>query len=171
MGVVVRKHLSRVVAFALAFGAPLSAPAQSPDTCARFTGTVSARVSALLPRFPGGGPDLRAAVARLVEEEPLLSGEVVSLSDNATAAQKEAIGGGLADAAGFFAKCGFQCKGAERQVRCAISLADSGTRVGYVMSATPTMSQGIPGVGNAGASTSGSRDPSCNGVMSLSRPC
>jgi hypothetical protein len=169
MGVVVRKHLSGVVAFALAFGAPLSVAAQSPDKCARFA--VSAKVADLLSQFPAGGPDLRATVARLVEAEPSLAGEVASVSDSATAAQKEAIGAGLADAASFFAKCGAQCKYAEQQVRNVVACADSGTRVGYVMSATPTLSQGIPGVGNAGASTSGGRAPSCNGVMSLSRPC
>jgi hypothetical protein len=166
-----RKQLSAVVAIALAFGAPLSAPAQSPGKCTRFSGTVSAKVSALLSQFPQGGPDLQATVARLVEAEPSLAAEVVSLSDNAIAAQKEAIGGGLADAASFFAKCGAQCKSAEQQVRCAIAFADSGTRVGYVMAATPTMSQGIPGFGNTGATTSGGVNPNCNSVMSQSQPC
>jgi hypothetical protein len=166
-----RKHLSGVVVIALALGAPLSAPAQSPGQCARFTGTVSAKVSALLSQFPAGGPALRAMVARLVEGDPALAAEVVSVSDNATAAQKEAIGGGLADAASFFAKCGAQCKYAEQQVRCATTFADSGTRVGYVMAATPTMSQGIPGFSNTGATTSGGFNPNCNSVMSQSRPC
>jgi hypothetical protein len=165
-----RKLLSGIVAIALAFGAPLSAPAQSSDQCTRFTGTVSAKVSGLLSQFPQGGPALRATVARLVEGEPSLAGEVVSVSDNATVAQKEAIGGGLADAASFFAKCGAQCKYAEQQVRCATAFADSGTRVGYVMASTPTMSQGIPGLGNTGATTSGSLRPNCN-VMSQSQPC
>ncbi len=65
-----------------------------------------------------------------------------------------------------------QCKYAEQQVRCALAFADSGTRVGYVMAATPTMSQGIPGFSNTGATTSGGFRPNCNGaVMSQSRPC
>jgi hypothetical protein len=166
-----QKRLSGVVALALAFGTPFSAPAQSPDTCARFTGTVGAKVSALLSQFPDGGPDLRATVARLVEADPSLAGEVVSVAERATSAQKEAIGGGLADAASFFAKCGAQCRYAQQQVRCAIASADSGTRVGYVVAATPTMSQGIPGFGNTGASTSGRPNPNCNSVMSQSRPC
>jgi hypothetical protein len=159
-GFVVRKHLSGVVALALAFAAPLSAAAQSPDKCARSTGTVSAKVAALLSQFPDGGPALRATVARFVEAEPSLAGEMVSVSDTATAAQKEAIGGGLADAASFFAKCGAQCKYSEQQVCCAITFADSGTRVGYVMAATPTMSQGIPGFGNAGATAQRQAAPS-----------
>jgi hypothetical protein len=166
-----RKLLSGIVAIALAFGAPLSAPAQSSDQCTRFTGTVSAKVSDLLLQFPQAGPALRATVARLVEAEPALAREMVSVSDNATAAQKEAIGAGLADAASFFAKCGVSCKDAEQKVRSAISFADSGTRVGYVMAATPTMSQGIPGFGNTGATTSGGLNPNCNSVMSQSRPC
>jgi hypothetical protein len=166
-----RKHLSAVLVVLLACGATAPARAGSFTKGGQFAGTVSPRVSALLSQFPAGGPGLRAAVASLVEADSSLADDVAFVGNEATAAQKEAIGGGLADAAGFFAKCGSSCKDAEQKVRSAISFADSGTRVGYVMAATPTMSQGIPGFSNTGATTSGGLNPNCNSVMSQSQPC
>ena len=119
------KQLSGIVTFIFAFCAAVSAPAQSPDTFARSD---RANVSALLTQFPVGGPDMRATIARIVIAEPSLAREVVALSARATAAQKEAIGGGLSDAASFFAKCGVPCAYAAQQVRNAIASADSDTR-------------------------------------------
>jgi hypothetical protein len=161
------RHLVRVLTVLLACGAP--AHAGSFTSSGQFVGTVSPQVSALLSQFPAGGPGLRAAVAVLVESDSSLADDVAFAATTATTAQKEAIGGGLADAASFFAKCGASCRNSEQKVRQAISFADSGTRVGYVMAATPTMSQGIPGLGNVGAATSGS--PQNCSVMSQSRPC
>jgi hypothetical protein len=165
------KHWVGVLAVLFACGSAANAPAGSFNSNGQFAGSVSRQVSVLLVRFPAGGPGLRAAVASLVEADSSLADDVAFVATEATAAQKEAIGGGLADAAGFFAKCGSSCKDAEQKVRSAISFADSGTRVGYVMAATPTMSQGIPGFGNTGATTSGGLNPNCNSVMSQSRPC
>jgi hypothetical protein len=166
-----RKRLSVVLVVLLACGATVPAHAGSFTKDGQFVGTVSPRVSALLSQFPAGGPGLRAAVASLVEADSSLADDATFIATKGTTAQKEAIGGGLADAASFFAKCGVSCKDAEQKVRSAISFADSGTRVGYVMAATPTMSQGIPGFGNTGATTSGGLNPNCNSVMSQSRPC
>jgi hypothetical protein len=165
------KHLVGVLAVLLACGPAPKAPAGSFTRSGQFVGSVSPQVSTLLARFPAGGPGLRASVASLVETDPSLADDLAFAGTEATTAQKEAIGGGLADAAGFFARCGSSCKDAEQKIRSAISFADSGTRVGYVMAATPTMSQGIPGFGNAGATTSGAFRPSCGGVMSQSGPC
>jgi hypothetical protein len=159
-----------VLAAMLVCGAPAPAPAGSFTSGGQFVGSVSAQVSGLLSQFPAGGPGLRAAVAVLLEADSSLADDMAFAATTATAAQKEAIGGGFADAASFFSKCGDLCRDSERRLRLAIWYADSGTRVGYVMAATPTMSQGIPGVGNAGATTSGGTNPNCT-VMSQSRPC
>jgi hypothetical protein len=160
-----------VLAVLLACGAAAQAPAGSFNSGGQFVGSVSPQVSALLSQFPAGGAGLRAAVAVLVEADSSLADDVAFAATTATTAQKEAIGGGLADAAGFFAKCGVTCKNSEQRVRSAISYADSGTRVGYVMAATQTMSQGIPGFGSAGATTSGGTNSQNCTVMSQSRPC
>jgi hypothetical protein len=158
-----------VLAVLLACGATAPAPGGS-FTSGGHVGTVSPEVSALPSQFPAGGPGLRAAVAVLVESDASLADDVAFTATTATTAQKEAMGAGLADAASFFAKCGFSCRDRERLVRLAISFADSDTRVGYVMAATPTMSQGIPGFLNAGATPGGGANPNCN-VISPSRPC
>ncbi len=164
------RRLVGMLAFMLACGTVAPAPAGSFNSSGQFVGSVSARVSGLLSQFAAGGPGLRAAVATLLETDSALADDVAFAATTATSAQKEAIGAGLADAASFFAKCGSSCKDSERQVRSAISFADSGTRVGYVMAATPNMSQGIPGFGSAGVTTSGAAGPNCT-VMSPSRPC
>jgi hypothetical protein len=164
---IMARPLIGMLAVLLACGAP--AHAGSFTKSGQFVGTVSPQVSAMLSQFPAGGPSLRAAVAVLIEADSSLADDVAFAATTATTAQKEAIGGGLADAAGFFAECGASCRNSEQRVRQAISFADSGTRVGYVMAATQTMTQGIPGLGNVGATTSG-KPPSCS-VMSQSRPC
>jgi hypothetical protein len=61
---------------------------------------VSAQLTGLLSQFPAGG-GLRAAVAQLVEADPSLVDEVVFTGCNASPNQKEAIGRGLACAAGY----------------------------------------------------------------------
>ena len=165
------KHLVGVLAVLLACSPAPQATAGAFSRSGQFVGSVSPQVSTLLARFQVGGPGLRASVASLVEVDPSLADDLAFVGKEATTTQKEAIGAGLADAAGFFARCGSSCKEAEQKVRSAISFADSGTRVGYVMAATPTMSQGIPGFGNTGATTSGGLSPNCTGVMSQSRPC
>ena len=133
------------------FGAPTLGLAQS--VC---LSTASPQIAALLGQFPGGGPALRAAVARAVEANPFLADEFVFLATKAKPAQKEAIGMGLADAASYFAKCGLDsCRGAESRIRTAMICADPGTRTGFVLGSAPTLAQGIPGFNNAGVTTNG----------------
>jgi hypothetical protein len=62
----------------------------------------SAQLTGLLSQFPAGGDGLRAAVAQLVEADPSLVDEVVYAGCKASPSQKEAIGRGLAGAAGYF---------------------------------------------------------------------
>ena len=82
--------------------------------------TVSPEVTGLLSQFPGGGADLRAAVAQLVETDPYLVDEVVFAARNATPSQREAIDAGLAGAASYFSMCGIGCSDVDRIVRMAI---------------------------------------------------
>jgi hypothetical protein len=63
---------------------------------------VGAQLTGLLSQFPAGGDGLRAAVAQLVEADPSLVDEMVYAGCNASPSQKEAIGRGLAGAAGYF---------------------------------------------------------------------
>src|SRR5262249_39076906 len=119
-------------------------------------GSSSAQMSALLARFPGGGPALRAAIARLVEEHPELADDAVAAARKANPSQKAAIGAGLADAANYFARFGMDsCPGLELRIRTSLNCADDGTRVGFLFAEAPTLVQGIPGFNNAGASPAG----------------
>jgi hypothetical protein len=117
---------------------------------------VDPQIAALLARFPGGGPALRAAVAAAVEANPSLADAVVAAARKANPAQKQAIGAGLADAANYFAKIGLDwARAAEGRVRTSMVCADEGTRVGFELASVPTLAQGIPGFNNAGANTNG----------------
>jgi hypothetical protein len=165
-----QRYLLAAIAVVCACGASAPVLAGSFTGTGQFIGTVSAQVTVLLSQFPAGGPGLRAAVARLVETSPSLAADMAFAARDASPGQKDAIGGGLADAASYFAKCGSVCAEAEQLVRLAIFFADAGTRVGFVLASTPTMMEGIPGVGNAGATT-GTTPAGCVGaVMSQSRP-
>jgi hypothetical protein len=152
-----RKYLLAACTVAGILGAPSLASAQ-PSGTAPATGTnlclgsSSAQMNALLARFRNGGPALRAAIARLLEEHPELADDVVAAARRANPAQKAAIGAGLADAAGYFAKCGLDsCRGLELRIRTSLSCADDGTRAAFLLGETPTLVQGIPGFNNAGA--------------------
>jgi len=142
--------------------APAVAQLANDSLCA---GAVSPQMAGLLAQFPGGGPALRAAIAQLVEATPSLAAQAVLLARNGNSAQKEAIGGGLADAANFFAKCGSDfCRGAESGVRTAMNCADAGTRVGFILAEAPTLAQGIPGFNNAGATGAAGAGVSATGA-------
>lgn len=157
-----RRYLLAACAAVCLVAAPTLAPGQSRPPVA----TVRPQVAALLNEFPAGGPALRAAVARLVEADPSLADDLVSLARKANPAQKLAIGMGLADAADYFAKCGLDwCRGAEARIRTAMNSADEGTRIGFIQGSAPTLVQGIPGFNNAGVMTNG-----CNHVVSPSGP-
>jgi hypothetical protein len=164
-----QRYLLTALAVLCVCGAP--ALAGSFTATGQFAGTVGPQVTALLSQFPAGGPGLRAAIAQLVEKDPSLADDAVFAARNGSRGQKEAVGGALADAASFFAKCGAGCSDAEQRVRNAMAFADAGTRVGFVVASTPTLAQGIPGFNNAGVATSTTPDPpgspSC---ISPSRP-
>ena len=131
-----RNVLSATCAAMCLLGAPTLGLAQSQ--AALCLGTASPQIATLLAQFPGGGPALRAAVARAVEANPLLADEFVFLATKAKPAQKEAIGMGLADAANYFAKCGLDsCRVAESRIRTAMICADPGTRVGFTLGSAP----------------------------------
>ncbi|MEA2904177.1 MAG: hypothetical protein QOI12_1564 [Alphaproteobacteria bacterium] len=150
-----RNYLLAACAVASILAAPSLASAQpngagaGADQCLAST---SEQVKGLLARFRSGGPALRAAVARLVEEHPELARDLVAVARRANPAQKAAIGAGLADAANYFAKCGSDtCRGLEGLIRTSLVCADEGTRVGFLVAEAPTLVQGIPGFNNAGA--------------------
>ncbi len=101
-----QRYLLAALAVICACGASAPAPAGSFNAMGQFAGAVSPQVTGLLSRYPAGGPGLRAAIARLLVTDSSLVDDVVFVARNASPGQKEAIGGGLADAASFFAKCG-----------------------------------------------------------------
>lgn len=137
-------------------------PVNHPELCVAI---VNPQITALLAQFPAGGPALRAAIARAVEADPSLAPAVIFAARNANPAQKEAIGAGLADAANYYAKCGLDwCRGLEARIRTAMICADPGTRVGFISGSAPTLTEGIPGFKNAGATTNGCQ------AISPSRP-
>jgi hypothetical protein len=146
--------------------APTVAPAQPFLPAVTCATAARPQLAALVGGFGGGGPALRAAVARAVEADPSLADELVFLARKASPAQKQAIGMGLADAADYFAKCGLDaCRASEARIRTAMNCADDGTRTGFIQGSAPTMVQGIPGFNNAGAQTNG-----CTHVISPSGP-
>jgi hypothetical protein len=136
-----RKLLLGIVA-AGSIGAAVPVVAGSFTGTGQFVGLVSPQITALLSQYPGGGPDLRAAIARAVEANPTLADDTVFAPASAT--QQDAKGAGLADAVKFFANCGLAtCRTAESQIRTAISFGDSGTRAGFVVAANPALAQSL----------------------------
>jgi hypothetical protein len=137
----------------------LSGSAQAATTVKSSKSNGSERqslVASLLARYPAGGPALRAAIAAAVEADPDVADTAVLLALKANAAQKLAIGAGLADAANFYAKGGSsESKLAAAQIRTAMAAADAGTRAGFLMADAPTLAPGIPGFNNTGANTNG----------------
>lgn len=125
------------------------------------------RVRELLRAFPGGGPGLRAGVARLLETVPSLSAAVASAAVHANQQQKIAIGAGMLDAAVFFNGCGTAtCLLLEREVRVALTrCTDKDTQVGAVVSNSAGLLQTLSGVNVVGATTGG-----CRPVVSQSQP-
>ena len=145
------KYLSAICTAAVMLSAPALALAQinpatapvktSPPVCPN---PVSPWLTALLARFPAGGPTLRAEIARLLEANPYLAREVVAAACPANPDQRQAIGAGLADAANYFGKLGSEAaRLAETEIRTAMLIADPLTHFNDV----------IPGFGNAAVAT------------------
>jgi hypothetical protein len=130
-------------------GAP--APASCP-----CPGPVRPQMLSVMAEFGGGGSWLRGAIARAVEDDATLALDAVRAACPAGPPQKAAIGAGLADATNFFKKAGSDfARSAEGQIRYAMQCADPVTRIGYVDTDVKVIggSEGIPGFGNAGATT------------------
>jgi hypothetical protein len=144
-----QRYLLAALAVVWACGAPALAPAGSFMATGQFAGTVSPQVTGLLSQFPAGGPELRAAISRLVQTDPALADDAAFAARNASQGQKQAIGAGLADAASVFAKCS-TCGVAGQRVRTAISSADQTTRAAFVAASNPASVLGLLGI-NAGA--------------------
>jgi hypothetical protein len=125
------------------------------------------RVRDLLSAFPGGGPGLRAGVARLLETVPSLATTLASAAVHANQQQKVAIGAGMLDAARFFNGCGTAtCLLLEREVRVALTrCTDKDTQVGAVVSDSAGLLQTLSGINVVGATTGG-----CRPVVSQSQP-
>jgi hypothetical protein len=161
-----RRFLLVACAAACIVGAPTLALAGLFNPQGQFVGKVNPQIRALLALFPAGGPGLRAAIARAVEADPALADDVVFAARTANAAQKQAMGAGLADAVLFFGRIGSDTgRGAEVRIRWAMTFADAGTVVGFLSEDMPNIAQGILGAGNAGAQTGG-----CVTIVSQSRP-
>jgi hypothetical protein len=62
-----------------------------------------AQIQAIVAQYPDGGPGLVAAITAAVETNPALAADVSFVAFNATPAQQEAMGTGLANAANYFA--------------------------------------------------------------------
>ncbi len=124
-----------------------------------------ARIAALLAEFPKGGPGLRAAIARAVEEDPSLAKAVVSCAHEANAAQQLAMGEGLADADLFFAKLSTpEAIRAQQLIEAAMASGPPGVLAGFAFAGGNAVPQPIPGVGNAGLTTNGCVSPSRPGL-------
>jgi hypothetical protein len=150
--------LPLIVCVAMSLLATSMAGAGEFNPQGQFIGQVDDRVTMLLAQFPDGGPDLRAAIAFLLESDPNLADDVVFAANDGTAGQKQAIGLGIADAARYFAACvAALCQIAEARLRQALIFADYDTRTAFVdgtnantaLDTRPTPPIYIPGIGGA----------------------
>lgn len=106
-----------------------------------------AQVKALLAEFPNGGPGLRAAIARAVELDPALADDVVSVAAQASAAQQQAMGQGLADSATFFEDAGTNSgHAAAAKIEAAIQSGPPGLLGGFARAGGPNIGPEVPGV-------------------------
>jgi hypothetical protein len=96
--------------------------------------------SDLVAEFPGGGPQLRALIAKLVEVEPTIAADVVRLARAASPAQQDSIGAGLADASRNFARLGGLdwARDSDAQIRRAMGAADDRTWAAWAGAEPPT---------------------------------
>ena len=96
-----RRFFLASCAVLLTLGATIAAPTGA--VAQTVTAQQQAQVAAILAQFPNGGTGLSDAIAAAVEADPSLAQAVVTAAANATPAQQQAIGFGLAAAAAFFA--------------------------------------------------------------------
>lgn len=154
-------------------GAPSVAPAGQFTPGGTFVGAVNAQLAALVAQYPGGGPQLCAAIAAAVRANPSLADDAVFLARTSNPAQAQAIGCGCAQAAAALAAAG-NTAGAAR-IAFAMQFADPITLAAYSAAAGTDLAglgQGpgapnfIPGIGTSGVSGGG-----CPSVSPASPGC
>lgn len=137
----------------------------TPNTPASRDSACEAQIAALLAEFPKGGPGLRAAITRAVEEDPSLAHAVVTCARDANPAQQLAMGEGLADADLFFARLNTpEAIRAQQLIETAMASAPQGVLAGFAFAGGNAVPQPIPGVGNAGLTTNACVSPSEPGL-------
>lgn len=150
-----RRSVLAVLLLALAgFGACLAPVAASAQT--GQSNSIDSRVAAMLAAFPTGGPGLRAAVAKAVEADLNMVQLLLVAAQSETAAQKQAIGAGLADALAFFRKLGTAGQRAAAVLLAVMRGADVETRLGFLLATDPAFSKIIPYFDTAGGITTNS---------------
>ncbi len=106
-------------------------------------------LAALLSTSAQGGPRLRAAVARAVEENPALAKAVSARASAMGSGEQHAVGAGLADADRYFAKLGSgDARQAQRLIESAAPAAAPGILAGYALAGGNGAGQVIPDVGD-----------------------
>jgi hypothetical protein len=143
-------------AAACIFGVSTAALAQSRDDSRQAVVLANPEITAMLASFPAGGPGLRAAIARAVEDDARLINDVIIAANAANSHQWQAIRLGLVDAANFFATIGSNsAREAERRIQAALGSlnADIGSVAGTSLG--PEVMQGVPGFSNSVGATSG----------------
>jgi hypothetical protein len=151
-----QRYILMACAAACIFGVSTAALAQSLNASHQAAALANPEVAAMLASFPAGGPGLRAAIARAVEDDAALINDVIIAANEANSYQWQAIRLGLVDAANFFATIGSSSAlDAERRIQAALGSlnADIGGVAGASLG--PEVMQGVPGFSNAGGATAG----------------
>lgn len=109
------KVLSRLFVVLCLVGVPALASAQDADS-------PQAKIAAIIAQYPDGGQPLADAIAAAVEANPSLAGAVTQAALTANSAVQTALGGGLAEAAVFFANSNSpNAQAAQQQIQAAIA--------------------------------------------------
>jgi hypothetical protein len=136
------------------FGVSIAASAQTLDTSEQAVVLAKPEIAAMLATFPAGGPGLRAAIARAVEDDVALINGVIIAAREANSHQLQAIRLGLVDAANFFATVGSDSAlDAERRIRAALGSLNAAIESAAGTSLGPEVMQGVPGFSPAGGAT------------------
>jgi hypothetical protein len=95
-------------------------------------GAVKAFIATIIAEFPDGGPALSDAIASAVEEDPALASAVAGAALTANPVQQQALGGGLASAATFFANSTLpDAIEAQREIQAAMAGASGPTQIAF----------------------------------------
>jgi hypothetical protein len=143
-------------AAACIFGVSTAAFAQPLDASQQAVALANPEITAMLATFPAGGPGLRAAIARAVEDDAALINDVIIAANEANSYQWQAIRLGLVDAANFFATVGSNSAlDAEWRIQAALRClnVDIGSAAGTSLG--PEVMQGVPGFTIYGGATAG----------------